>query len=57
MPKMKTRKGVAKRIRVTSTGKLMRRRMIPKGKKGHRDLHEYNVSPADAGQVRQALGI
>lgn len=36
MPKMKTRKGVAKRFQVTGSGKIMRRRAF----KGHLMLHK-----------------
>ncbi|MBJ7601045.1 MAG: 50S ribosomal protein L35 [Candidatus Nephthysia bennettiae] len=64
MPKLKTRKGLRDRIRVTRTGKLMRRH----GWKSHLLEHksakrkrafgaDQQVSPADAKQVRRALGI
>jgi ribosomal protein L35 len=57
MPKMKTRKGLAKRIRVTRNGKLIRDRMIPKAKKwGHRDRLHRNISAADAAMVRRGIG-
>ncbi|MDH7569559.1 MAG: 50S ribosomal protein L35 [Armatimonadota bacterium] len=36
MPKMKTRKGVAKRFMITGSGKVMRRRAF----KGHLMLHK-----------------
>ena len=64
MPKIKTRKGIAKRIRVTSTGKLMRahawkshlfEHKKQKNKRGYRQLQ--SVSKTDTKQVRRALGI
>jgi large subunit ribosomal protein L35 len=64
VPKIKTRKGIAKRIRVTSTGKLMRahawkshmfEHKKQKNKRTARQL--LAVSPRDAKQVRRALGI
>ena len=64
MPKLKTRKGLSDRIRVTRTGKLMRKHAwkshilehkSPKRKQDFRQ--EQPVSPADAKQVRRALGI
>jgi large subunit ribosomal protein L35 len=64
VPKIKTRKGIAKRIRVTSTGKLMRahawkshmfEHKKQKNKRGYRQLQ--SVSKTDTKQVRRALGI
>ena len=64
MPKIKTRKGIAKRIRVTSTGKLMRahawkshlfEHKKQKNKRTARQL--MSVSKRDTKQVRRALGI
>ena len=64
MPKIKTRKGIAKRIRVTSTGKLMRAhawksQMLEhkkqKNKRAYRQLQ--SVHKTDRKQVRRALGI
>ena len=64
MPKIKTRKGIAKRIRVTSTGKLMRRHSwrshmlehkSAKRKRANRQKH--SVSPTDVQAVRRALAI
>lgn len=64
MPKMKTRKGMAKRIRVTRTGKLMRagswrnHMLEPKSSKRKRNFRmDHEVSHADAKQVRRALGV
>jgi large subunit ribosomal protein L35 len=64
VPKMKTRKGFAKRIRVTKTGKLMRASawkshlLEHKSKKRKRNYAKKQpVSPADRKEVRRALGI
>ena len=64
MPKIKTRKGIAKRIRVTANGKLMRahawkshmfEHKKQKNKRTARQL--MPVSKSDKKQVRRALGI
>ena len=64
MPKIKTQKGIAKRIRVTHNGKLVRRnswtshRLHQKSKKHKRKDHtEQPVSKSDRKTVRQALGV
>ena len=64
MPKIKTRKGIAKRIRVTGTGKLMRASawkshlLEHKSKKRKRNYeNEQQVSKTDRKTVRRALGI
>ncbi|GAC1615647.1 MAG: 50S ribosomal protein L35 [Candidatus Dormibacteraceae bacterium] len=64
MPKIKTRKGLAKRIRVTSTGKLVRKHawkshlLEHKSAKNKRGYHSAPaVSSADAKTVRRALAI
>jgi large subunit ribosomal protein L35 len=64
MPKLKTRKGMAKRIRVTRNGKLMRAHawkshLLTKksAKRKRRFRAPDHVSPADATEVRRALGI
>ena len=64
MPKMKTRKGFAKRIRVTKTGKIMRASawkshlLEHKSKKRKRNYAKKQpVSQADRKEVRRALGI
>lgn len=63
-PKMKTRRGAAKRFKVTSGGKIVRRKShhnhilekkSPKRKRQHRRPTE--VSRADRQQVRDQLGI
>ena len=64
MPKMKTRKGFAKRIRVTKTGKLMRASawkshlLEHKSKKRKRNYAKKQaIAPADRKEVRRALGL
>jgi large subunit ribosomal protein L35 len=64
VPKMKTRKGFAKRIRVTKTGKLMRASawkshlLEHKSKKRKRNYaRKQAVAQADRKEVRRALGI
>ena len=64
MPKLKTRKGLAKRIRVTRTGKLLRSRAwkshllehkSQKRKRAYRQL--TSVSGADCKEVKRSLGV
>ena len=64
MPKIKTQKGLAKRIRVTGTGKLMRGSAFKshllehKSQKRKRNFeNEQSVSKADRKTVRRALGL
>jgi len=64
VPKIKTRKGIAKRIRVTGSGKLMRTSswkshlLEHKSKKRKRNYeNKQPVSKADRKTVRRALGI
>ena len=64
MPKMKTDRGAAKRIRVTGTGRLRRRKAFrshlleKKSSTRTRRLgRETNVSKADERQVRRMLGL
>jgi large subunit ribosomal protein L35 len=64
VPKLKTRKGLAKRIRVTRTGKLMRARAwkshllehkSQKRKRAYRQL--TSVSGSDRKEVKRSLGV
>jgi large subunit ribosomal protein L35 len=64
MPKLKTRKGMAKRIRVTRNGKLIRahawkshllEKKSAKRKRNFRSAQQ--ISAADAAQVRRSLGV
>jgi large subunit ribosomal protein L35 len=64
VPKIKTRKAFAKRIRVTKTGKLMRKTawqshlLEHKSKKRKRNYeNEQPVAKADRREVRRALAI
>jgi large subunit ribosomal protein L35 len=64
VPKIKTMKGIAKRVRVTRNGKLVRRnswtshRLHQKSKTHKRKDHtEQAVSKADRKTVKRALGI
>jgi large subunit ribosomal protein L35 len=64
MPKMKTHKGTAKRIKITSTGKLTRRRafgnhmLAKKSKSRKRAIHvDATVTGAQAKNVKRALGV
>ena len=64
MPKLKTRKGLAKRIRVTKNGKLMRASawkshlLEHKSQKRKRNYeNEQQVAKPDRKTVRRALGI
>ena len=64
MPKMKTDKGAAKRIKVTGSGKLRRRHAFlnhileKKSPDRKRRLgNEADVSSADRRQVKRLLGI
>lgn len=64
MPKIKTQKGISKRIRVTGSGKLMRasshkshllEHKSQKRKRGYEN--EQTVAKADRKTVRRALGL
>ena len=64
MPKMKTDRGAAKRIKVTGTGRLRRRKafrshLLEKkpSTRTRRLGRETNVSKADERQVRRMLGL
>ena len=64
MPKMKTHRGTAKRVRVTGSGKIMRAKaykshiMTKKSKKRKRNFrHETELAKADAKVVGRNLGI
>ena len=64
MPKMKTRKAVAKRIKVTGSGKMMRRRPMRghlrsrKSPKRLRNLRQTRELPkAFAKKARRLMGI
>ncbi|HLN17593.1 MAG TPA: 50S ribosomal protein L35 [Acidimicrobiales bacterium] len=63
MPKMKTDRGAAKRVKVTGSGRLRRRKafrshMLEKktSVRTRRLARETDFSPADERQVRRMLG-
>jgi large subunit ribosomal protein L35 len=63
MPKMKTDRGAAKRIKITGTGKLRRRKAMrshlleKKSSTRTRRLgREADVAPGDLRQIRRLLG-
>jgi large subunit ribosomal protein L35 len=63
MPKMKTHSGAAKRFRLTSTGKVMRRRanmnhlLEHKSSRRTRRLNrDLTLSPADVRKTKKLLG-
>jgi len=63
MPKQKTHKGTAKRVRVTGTGKLMREQANNQHKFEHKSSSRKRriegtgvLSPADAPRMRKLLG-
>ena len=62
MPKMKTRKGVTKRMRVTKNGKVMRRKaglrhlLSSKSRKRKRQLRgSVTVAQADLARVKRSF--
>ena len=64
MPKMKTDKGAAKRVKVTGSGRLRRRQqnrahlLLNKSSVRKRRLaHEVEFSPGDARTVKRMLGL
>jgi large subunit ribosomal protein L35 len=64
MPKMKTDTGAKKRFKVTSTGKIRRRRafmnhLLEKkpSKRTRRLKREVDVHPADVKQIKRLLGL
>lgn len=63
MPKMKTHSGAKKRLRLTGTGKIMRRRANRQHKFEHKPstrtrrlANEITVSPADLKIAKKLLG-
>ena len=64
MPKMKTHKGTAKRIKLTSSGKLMRRRAFGNhmlSKKSKSRKRKINTAATVSGgmrkNIKRALGV
>jgi large subunit ribosomal protein L35 len=63
MPKLKTHKGMAKRIKLSATGKLMRRRafrnhmLAKKSASLKREyVKEFEVSSGDTANIKKMLG-
>ena len=64
MPKQKTHKGTAKRVRITGTGKLMREQANNQHKFEHKSGtrkrrldRDQVLSPADTKSLKKLLGI
>ncbi len=64
MPKLKTHKGTAKRIKITSTGKLTRRRafgahLLAKKSKGRKRRINTNavITGGTEKNIKRALGV
>jgi len=63
MPKLKTKKSVAKRIKITKTGKILRRHQLAKGhlrvKRPKKKTYEYKriveISKADRKKIKRLL--
>ncbi len=63
MPKLKTHKGIAKRIKLTSRGKMLRRKAYRSHLLGHKQtktkrtyVQEFEISAGDAKNVKKMLG-
>jgi large subunit ribosomal protein L35 len=63
MPKMKTHKGMAKRIKISATGKLMHRRAFRNHMLAHKQastkreyVKEFQISAGDTKNVKTMLG-
>jgi large subunit ribosomal protein L35 len=63
MPKLKTHKGMAKRIKLSATGKMMRRRAFRNHMLAHKQastkreyVKEFQISPGDSANVKVMLG-
>jgi large subunit ribosomal protein L35 len=62
MPKIKTRRGAAKRFKVTGTGKIMRAKANTRHKLTHKTSkqkralgHRVVVDPTDADRIRRSI--
>lgn len=63
MPKLKTHKGMAKRIKLSATGKLLRRRAFRNHMLAHKSagakreyVKEFQISSGDTANVKAMLG-
>lgn len=62
MPKMKTHKGMAKRIKLSGSGKMLRRKAYRSHLLAHKQaktkrtyVKEFEVSAGDAGNIKKML--
>jgi large subunit ribosomal protein L35 len=63
MPKLKTHKGMAKRIKVSANGKLLRRKAFRNHLFSHKQastkrtyVNEFEISTGDTANVKRMLG-
>ena len=63
MPKLKTHKGMAKRIKISATGKLLRRKATRNHMFSHKSasrkrtyVNEFEIAPGDHANVKKMLG-
>lgn len=63
MPKMKTHKGIAKRIKISAGGKLLRRKAYRSHLLAHKQtktkatyVQEFEISAGDTANVKKMLG-
>jgi large subunit ribosomal protein L35 len=63
MPKMKTHKGMAKRIKLSAGGKMLRRKAFRNHMLAHKQaktkrtyVQEFEVSQGDAANIKKMLG-
>lgn len=63
MPKLKTHKGIAKRIKLTANGKLLRRRAFRSHMLAHKQaatkreyVKEFEIAAGDVANVKKMLG-
>jgi large subunit ribosomal protein L35 len=64
MPKLKTHSGMAKRIKLSSKGKMLRRKARRNHMLGHKQastkrtyVQEFQIASGDAANVRKMIGI
>jgi large subunit ribosomal protein L35 len=64
MPKLKTHKGMAKRIKISGTGKLLRRKAFRNHMLAHKQastkreyVKEFVVSAGDTANIKTMLGM
>lgn len=63
MPKLKTHKGIAKRIKLSGSGKMLRRKAFRNHLLAHKQsslkrtyVKEFEVSAGDAANIKKMLG-